>query len=104
MRVGLLQTRWLQGDHLGRLLSACGAAHSTADGRTLGLSVRVKLMVVVFSEVGQGGEYQGSLPRTVFCHVDQSGGEMSAQIRRADWGVGGSKSRSLTSDRLLAPG
>ena len=61
-------------------------------------------MVVVFSKVGQGGQYQEPSLRPVFCHVDQAGGEMGAQIRGADAGGGRSKSWSLTSDRLLAPG
>lgn len=59
VRIGLLQSRWLLRDHLSRLLSpvsACCAPRSTVERRTmLRPSVRVKLMVVVFSKVGQGG-------------------------------------------------
>lgn len=59
MRMGLLQSRWLLRDHLCRLLSpvsACCAPRYTAERLTLlRLSVRVKLMVVLFSKVGQRG-------------------------------------------------
>lgn len=62
-------------------------------------------MVVMFSEVGQGGWCQETLPRPVLCHADQPGGKIGPHVRTGGRRGGGRpKSRSLTSGRLLAPG
>lgn len=45
----------------------------------LRISVEVKLMVVVFSKVGQRGYCQEALLRPVLCHADQQEGGRSAR-------------------------
>lgn len=65
----------------------------------------VKLMVVMFSKVGQSGWCQDVLLRAVLCHVDGAGGKIGSHVRTGERRGGGrSRSRSLTSCRLLAPG
>lgn len=73
----------------------------------LRISVEVKVMVVMLSIVGQGGWCRDGRLRPVLCHADaQPGGEdRPARLdRRSERGGGRSKSRSLTSGRLPAPG
>ena len=61
----------------------------TADRKTLlRISVEVKLMVVMFSQVGQSGWCQEALPRPVLCHADQPGGKIGPHVRTGgrSWG------------------
>lgn len=107
-RYGLIQTRRLLRNHLSRVVRPVVGwigPRYTAGGKTLlRISVEVKLMVVEFSDVGECGCCQEALLRPVLCHADQPVGRSATHVRTGERRGGGrSKSRSLTSGRLLAP-
>lgn len=81
-----------------------GPRYAAGRKNVLCISVEVKLMVVEFSDVGQSGCCQEALLRPMLCHADQPVGRSATHVRTgAQRGGGRSKSRSLTSGRLLAP-